>query len=77
MNLPWFKRIGIFFIPVSIVGWLLLASGLLYAVYCFMDIDKRSHSVSDTMMNFVFNLIIIGVVYSVVAFISSNEINEY
>lgn len=75
MNLPWFKRKGILFIPVSIIGWLLLAAALLYAVYCFMDIDRRAHSVSDSLMNFVFNLVIIGVVYSIIAFFSSSEMD--
>jgi membrane protein DedA with SNARE-associated domain len=77
MNLPWFKRNGIFFVPISIIGWLILVGALVYAVYCFEDIDSRSHSVSVTLMNFVFNLIIIGVVYSIVAFFSSNEMKEY
>ena len=71
MNFPWFKRIGIFFIPASIIGWLLLIGGLAYAVYVFIDIDSRSHSVSDTLINFVFNLLIIGAVYSLIAFLTS------
>jgi hypothetical protein len=71
MNLPWFKRIGIFFIPTAIIGWLLLLGGLAYAVYVFIDIDSRSHSVSDTLINFVFNLLVIGAVYSLIAFLTS------
>ncbi len=71
MNLPWFKRIGIFFIPTTIVGWLILIGGVAYAVYVFIDIDSRSHSVSDTLINFVFNLLIIGSVYSIIAFLTS------
>ena len=71
MNLPWFKRIGIFFIPTAIIGWLMLLGGLAYAVYVFIDIDSRSHSVSDTLINFVFNLLIIGAVYSLIAFLTS------
>ncbi len=71
MELPWFKRIGIFFIPSSIIGWLLFLGGLAYAVYIFIDIDSRSHSVSDTLINFVFNLLIIGAVYSLIAYLTS------
>lgn len=71
MNLPWFKRIGIFFIPKTVIGWIMLLGCLIYAVYTFIDIDSRSHSVSDTLINFVFNLIIIGAVYSLIAYLTS------
>ena len=71
MNTPWFKRMGIFFIPATLIGWIILLSGLAYAIFVFMDIDSRSHSVSDTLMNFAFNLLIIGSVYYVVAFLTS------
>jgi len=71
MNLPWFKRIGIFFIPVSLIGWLIALGGLVYAIYIFIEIDSRSHSVSDTLMNFAFNLLIIGAVYSLTGYLAS------
>ena len=70
MKLPWFKRIGIFFVPKSIIGWLMLLGGLIYAVYIFIDIDSRSHSASDTLIKFVFNLIIIGAVYSLIGYLT-------
>ena len=73
MNFPWFKRMGIFFIPVTLFGWVLLAGAFAYAVYVFIDIDSRSHSVSDTLINFVFNLLIIGAVYSLIAFLTSRK----
>jgi hypothetical protein len=72
MKLNWFKRNGIFFIPVSLIGWIILLSGIAYSVYIFIDIDSRSHSVSDTLMNFVFNLLIIGIVYSLIAYLTSS-----
>ena len=68
MNSPWFKRKGIFFIPTTILGLLLLLICLIYAVYCFIQIDNRSHSVSDTLMNFAFKLLIINAVYSLIAY---------
>lgn len=73
MNLPWFRRKGIFFIPATITGWLILSAMAFYAVYAFIDIDSRSHSVSDTLMNFVFKLVIIGAVYTLIAFLSSHK----
>ena len=75
MNLPWFKRIGIFYVPVSFVGWLILLCSIAYAIYVFIDIDSRSHSVSDTLINFVFNGLIIAAVYSLIAFFASNNRN--
>ena len=71
MNFPWFKRFGLFFIPASLIGWIILVFGILFAVYSFLDIDGRSHSVSDTLMNFVFMLLIIGAVYSLIAYLTS------
>ena len=73
MALSWFKRVGIFFVPASMAGWLILAAGLAYAVYTFIDIDSRSHSVSDTLINFVFNLLLIAAVYSLIAFLTSRK----
>lgn len=71
MNFPWFKRIGIFFVPATATGWIIFAAGVVFAVISFMDIDGRSHSVSDTLMNFVFMLLIIGAVYSLIAYATS------
>jgi hypothetical protein len=73
MNLPWFKRKGIFFAPASIIGWLIFAAAIAYAVYVFIDIDSKSNSVSDTLINFVFNLLIIGAVYSLIGFFASRK----
>jgi uncharacterized membrane protein len=71
MRFPWFKRIGLFFMPTSVVGWIILLAGIVFAIFSFMDIDGRSHSVSDTLINFVFMLLIIGAVYSLVAYLTS------
>jgi len=76
MKFPWFRRIGIFFIPKSIIGWIILLCGLSYAVYIFIDIDSRSHSASDTLMNFAFNLVIIGAAYSLIAVFTSRTPNS-
>jgi membrane protein DedA with SNARE-associated domain len=73
MKLPWFKRTGILFIPASIIGWIILTGALVYSVYTFIDIDSRSHSVSDTLMNFVFQLLIIIAVYSLFAYLTCRK----
>lgn len=71
MKLPWFKRSGIFYLPQSVVGWLILIVGIVYMIYSFIDIDSRSHSVSDTLMNFVFRFVIVFAVYTLIAYVTS------
>lgn len=73
MKLNWFTRKGIFYRPASIAGWLILALALAYAVYTFIDIDSRAHSVSDTLINFVFNLLLIGLIYTVIAYFTESR----
>jgi hypothetical protein len=73
MELKWFRRNGIFFVPTSLVGWAILLVGVAYAVYTFIDIDSKSHSVSDTLINFVFRLLIIIAVYSLIAYLTSRS----
>jgi len=71
MNLPWFKRIGIIFLPLSVIGWIISLLAISVSVYEFIDIDSRSHSVSDTLINFVFRLLIVFAVYSLIAYLTS------
>jgi len=71
MKLPWFKRFGIFFLPERPVGWLILFTGIAYEVYTFIDIDSRSHSVSDTLRPFIINLLIIFALYTLIAWLTS------
>ena len=73
MKLNWFTRKGIFYLPVSAIGWVILVIAFLYAIYTFADIDSQSHSVSDTLINFVFNLLIIGLVYTLIAFFTEKR----
>jgi len=70
MKFPWFKRVGLFYVPKSIMGWLIFLAGLVFAIYSFIDIDSRSHSGSDTLVNFFFMLLIIGAVYTTIGYIS-------
>jgi membrane protein DedA with SNARE-associated domain len=73
MKLNWFKRNGIIFLPTSIIGWIILLIGFVYSIYSFIKIDSRSHSVSDTLINFVFKLLIIIAVYSLIAYLTSRS----
>jgi len=73
MKPRWFKRNGIFFIPKSLIGWAIMLIAIIYAIYIFIDIDSRSHSASDTLRPFFFNLLLIGLVYSLIAFLTSSD----
>lgn len=73
MKLNWFTRKGIIYLPAAVAGWVILVIAFAYAVYTFIDIDSRSHSVSDTLINFVFNLLIIGLGYTVVAYFTEKK----
>jgi hypothetical protein len=68
MKLNWFTRKGIIYWPASIAGWAILVLAAAFAIYSFIDIDKASHSVSDTLTNFVFNLLLIGLAYTIIAY---------
>jgi hypothetical protein len=61
--------------PITVAGWIIFLAAIAYVVYVFRDIDSRSHSASDTLRNFVFNLIVIGVVYTLIAFLTSRNPN--
>ena len=49
MKKPWFRKVGIIFVPVSLIGYLLNLFTLAFCVNVFMAIDRNSHSVSDTL----------------------------
>ncbi|GAC1606318.1 MAG: hypothetical protein NVS3B25_35560 [Hymenobacter sp.] len=49
-----------------------MLAGLAYALWLFRDIDSRSHSASDTLINFAFQLLLLGIGYSLLAFFTSD-----
>jgi hypothetical protein len=73
MHPNWFVRKGILYWPASIIGWVILAATAGYCVYLFIDIDSRSHSASDTLINWAFNCLMVGVVYSIIGFFTERK----
>lgn len=71
MNLRWFSRKGIVFLPSSLFAWIILLVALAYLVWAFLDIDSRSHSVSDTLINFAFHGLMVAALYSVIGLFAS------
>jgi|GEM_PF-678422 hypothetical protein len=76
MKSPWFKRNGLFFMPISLIGWLIFSAGIGYSAYTFIAINNQGHSVSDILINFVFSLIIIGAIYSSIAYFASRPSSQ-
>ena len=48
-TLVWFKPWGWIHRPVSIAGWIAVALVTVFCGQVFVAIDRRSHSVSDTL----------------------------
>jgi len=71
MNINWFSRKGLLFTPIHPIGWIVVLLASVNVVISFLDIDSRSHSVSDTLMNFAFRLVLIYLVYAAVAYFFS------
>lgn len=69
----WFVRRGILYRPVSIVGWLILGAIVAYVSWAFYDIDSRSHSASDTLINWFFNILLAGLAYSLIGYFTEKR----
>ena len=47
--MPWFRRYGWFHLPVSVPGAFITVGAVAFCVQVFIAIDRRSHSVTDTL----------------------------
>ncbi len=70
---PYFIRKGIFFIPTSTIGWIVFFACVVYGVYAFVDIDSTSHSVSDTLINWVFTMAMLTIGYTIFAYLMNEK----
>ena len=52
MEAIWFKKFGWLYMPIHFIGWIITLTSVGTAIWFFMAIDKHSHSVSDTLINF-------------------------
>ncbi len=76
MNFRLFRRRGPFAVPSSLAGGGLAILTILVLVWRFLEIDSRSHSASDTLINFFFNALIVGAMYSIIGFLTSGRRQE-
>ena len=49
MKTIWFKRLGWFYLPVSLPGAVITMAALAFCAQVFLAVDRKSHSVSDTL----------------------------
>jgi hypothetical protein len=49
MKTQWFKRLGWFYLPVSLAGAIITLAALAFCVQVFVAVDWHSHSASDTL----------------------------
>jgi len=49
MKIIWFKRWGWFYLPVSLPGVVIALAALAFCAQVFLAVDRKSHSVSDTL----------------------------
>ena len=49
MKTQWFKRLGCFYLPVSLPGVVITLAALAFCVQVFFTIDRKLHSASDTL----------------------------
>ncbi len=49
MKTAWFKRCGWFYRPVTVPGVAVVACALAFCMNVFLAVDRKSHSVSDTL----------------------------
>jgi len=49
METNWFRKVGWFYYPTSIVGVVISILGIVFCVTVFNEVDRNSHSVSDTL----------------------------
>ena len=49
MKTQWFKRLGWFYLPVSLPGVVIALAALAFCAQVFFAVDRKSHSVSDML----------------------------
>ena len=74
---PYFIRTGILFKPASTIGWVVLFACVVYGVYAFVDIDSTSHSVSDTLINWVFTMAMLTIGYTIFAYLMNEKDKDH
>ena len=62
-----FKKKGLFFIPRSVIAWVIFSISIAYLSYSLFELNNRSHSISDLLLNFLLQLVITWSIFTTVA----------
>jgi hypothetical protein len=49
METKWFKKTGLIYLPVSVIGVIMYIVTIIFCVTVFVAVDRHSHSNSDTL----------------------------
>lgn len=77
MRKPWFRlnKLRIGWMPISWQGWFITFSYFILVIYNFVRIDSTSHSVSDTLINFIPQTILFTTLFSITCYFTSEKSN--
>ncbi len=75
MKEKWFKakKYGWGWTPATWEGWSVIILYVLVVIMLFFSIDSNSHSVTDTIINFVPNVIILSVVLIGICYLTGEK----
>ncbi len=71
----WFKakRYGWGWYPSSLEGWLVLGLYVILEVSSFIRIDSKSHSVSDTLINFIPLTLLLSIILILICYLKGEK----
>ncbi|MDO8495728.1 MAG: hypothetical protein Q7S32_04450 [bacterium] len=72
----WFKakRYGWGWYPVTWQGWLILVVYVFILINIFREIDSASHSVSDTLINFLPQTVIVTAILILICYMTGEKL---
>ena len=78
MKNPWFTlhKWGTGWIPITWQGWIVTIAFIGFTIYNFFRIDGMSHSVSDTLINFIPQTLVFAGLFSVVCYFKSDKSSD-
>ena len=67
----WFKanKKGIGWTPNGWQGWIVLVVYVIFLIHSFMQVDGRSHSVSDTLINYFPRFLIFTALLTIITYL--------